>query len=73
MLSGKPKKERRSGLDRRQFSYDLYIPERRSGRDQRGDPLECHRIYIVTGASIDKVFHTPFFYKQIGTRKVIFR
>jgi len=35
MLSGKHKKERRSGLDRRQFSYDLYIPERRSGSDRR--------------------------------------
>jgi DNA-binding XRE family transcriptional regulator len=23
------------GLDRRQFSYDRYIPERRSGRDRR--------------------------------------
>lgn len=27
--------ERRSGIDRRQFSYDVYIPERRSGKDRR--------------------------------------
>ena len=26
---------RRSGIDRRQFSYDLHIPERRSGIDRR--------------------------------------
>ena len=27
--------ERRSGVDRRQFSYDVYIPERRNGKDRR--------------------------------------
>lgn len=26
---------RRSGVDRREFSYDLYVPERRSGEDRR--------------------------------------
>jgi hypothetical protein len=26
---------RRSGLDRRKFSYTLYVPERRSGYDRR--------------------------------------
>jgi hypothetical protein len=26
---------RRSGIDRRQFSYTAYIPERRSGRERR--------------------------------------
>ena len=26
---------RRSGVDRRQFSYDKHIPERRSGKDRR--------------------------------------
>lgn len=26
---------RRSGFDRRQFSYELHIPERRCGQDQR--------------------------------------
>ena len=26
---------RRSGVDRRQFSYDMHIPERRSGQDRR--------------------------------------
>ena len=28
---------RRSGIDRRQFSYDFHIPERRSGKDRRSD------------------------------------
>ncbi|MDJ0810961.1 MAG: hypothetical protein QNJ48_03270 [Desulfobacterales bacterium] len=28
-------KERRSGTDRRQFSYAAHIPERRSGKDRR--------------------------------------
>jgi hypothetical protein len=27
--------DRRSAIDRRQFSYHLYIPERRSGLDRR--------------------------------------
>lgn len=27
---------RRSGMDRRQFSYDAHIPERRYGQDRRG-------------------------------------
>ncbi len=26
---------RRSGVDRRQFSYDFHVPERRSGLDRR--------------------------------------
>ena len=26
---------RRSGIERRQFSYDFHIPERRSGKDRR--------------------------------------
>ena len=26
---------RRLGIDRRQFSYDFHIPERRSGQDRR--------------------------------------
>ena len=29
---------RRSGAERRKFSYTLYIPERRSGRDRRKKP-----------------------------------
>jgi hypothetical protein len=29
------KVDRRSGKDRRQFSYTAYIPERRSGTDRR--------------------------------------
>ena len=29
------KEDRRSGIDRRRFSYDAHVPERRSGRDRR--------------------------------------
>ncbi|MFO7559227.1 MAG: hypothetical protein R6X10_10390 [Desulfobacterales bacterium] len=28
-------KDKRSGLDRRMFSYSLYIPERRTDKDRR--------------------------------------
>jgi len=28
---------RRSGTERRQFSYKLHIPERRSGKDRRSE------------------------------------
>ena len=31
----KDNQERRIGIERRQFSYTAYIPERRSGRDRR--------------------------------------
>ncbi|MGD9033182.1 MAG: hypothetical protein PVJ69_20680 [Desulfobacteraceae bacterium] len=31
--------ERRSGLDRRQFTYTAHIPERRCGRDRRKHKL----------------------------------
>ena len=31
--------ERRSGLDRRQFTYTAHIPERRLGRDRRRHKL----------------------------------
>jgi hypothetical protein len=27
--------EKRSGIERREFSYDQHIPERRSGKDRR--------------------------------------
>jgi len=32
------KKNRRSGIDRRRFSYVSYIPDRRSGEERRGNP-----------------------------------
>ena len=37
---------RRLGIDRRQFSYDFHIPERRSGKDQRSskDRRQTQRI-----------------------------
>jgi len=34
-LSVRDRGGRRSGIDRRQFSYDACIPERRSGLDRR--------------------------------------
>ena len=33
----KTKAERRSGTDQRQFSYTVHVPERRSGKDRRGE------------------------------------
>lgn len=36
-LFGMENKEKRSGLDRRQFSYDTHIPERRSEKDRRNE------------------------------------
>jgi hypothetical protein len=29
-------RNKRSGIDRREFSYTAYLPERRSGKDRRG-------------------------------------
>jgi hypothetical protein len=33
--TSKDKGGRRLGIERRQFSYDEYLPERRSGKDRR--------------------------------------
>jgi hypothetical protein len=30
-----PNRDKRSGIERRRFSYDAHIPERRSGQDRR--------------------------------------
>ena len=38
-LLGAVQQERRFAIDRRQFSYADYIPERRSGKDRRGSAL----------------------------------
>ena len=35
MLSARDNRRKRSGLDRRQYSYDKHIPERRSDPDRR--------------------------------------
>ena len=34
-ISTKNRKEMRSGIERRQLSYDFHIPERRSGKNMR--------------------------------------
>lgn len=34
-ISTKIRKEKRSGIERRQFSYDFHIPERTSGKNMR--------------------------------------
>lgn len=33
--TGLGQRDRRSGIDRRQFSYAVHLPERRRGRDRR--------------------------------------
>ena len=45
--------ERRSGIDRRQFSYTDHIPERRAGEDRRsGLERRCGRDRRVTVEAI---------------------
>jgi len=39
-LFTKYNEDKRLGLDRRQFSYDKHIPERRSGKDRRTNLIE---------------------------------
>lgn len=39
MASVKDSKDRRSGIDRREFSYAVHSPEHRSGRERRKDFL----------------------------------
>lgn len=40
------KRDKRFGFDRRQFSYDEYIPERRSGEDRRRELDKRKKIRI---------------------------
>jgi hypothetical protein len=42
--------ERRSGLERRKFSYTLYIPERRNGQDRR----DCNDCCIPPSKNTDQ-------------------
>jgi hypothetical protein len=39
-------RERRSGIDRRQITYDLHIPERRSRKDRRSGTLGLSGIHF---------------------------
>ncbi len=34
-LSAKDEEDNRSGVDRRKFSYDIHVPEHRSGKERR--------------------------------------
>ena len=46
--------ERRLGLDRRRFSYDLHIPERRSGKERRiGKPVQTNHKSHAEKNSLD--------------------
>ncbi len=40
------RKERRIGLDRRQFTYDLHIPERRRAKDRRSAARSDNVVYL---------------------------
>ncbi len=50
---------RRSGIDRRQFSYLVHVPERRSGMDRRGGVDRR----ILKGAILDKAKERRRYYK----------
>lgn len=39
---------RRTGIDRREFSYSAYAPERRSGKDRRGNKDRRQEPRILT-------------------------
>ena len=48
------KGERRSGMDRRQFSYHGHIPERRSGQDRRNGAQRTKNVHLdKKGLSIE--------------------
>ena len=38
-LSIKDGEDRRSGMDRRKFLYDIHIPDKRSGKERRNGPI----------------------------------
>ena len=42
----KNNRDRRLGVERRKFSYDLHLPERRNGKDERsGDDRRAMKRY----------------------------
>jgi len=43
----KDNEESRTGIERRQFSYTAYIPERRSGKDRRNGFERISAIYRI--------------------------
>ncbi|MBU0993985.1 MAG: hypothetical protein KJ737_15935 [Proteobacteria bacterium] len=47
---------RRSGIDRRQFSYSGYLPERRSGEDRRNGKDRRAERHTKKKASTDENF-----------------
>ncbi len=53
---------RRSGIDRRKFSYALVIPERRSGRDRRTglDRRSVQQIRVKYDFERRRVFRAVF-------------
>jgi hypothetical protein len=45
---------RRSGIDRREFSYSCYVPERRLGRDRRRLVVDDPEAFGKTGEATEK-------------------
>ncbi len=43
-------RERRCGIDRRQITYDLHIPERRTGKDRRSGTVRLNSARFPMGS-----------------------
>lgn len=43
--------DRRTGIERREFSYTAYLPERRSGKDRRG--VSDHKNFLTNEIESD--------------------
>jgi len=60
---------RRSGIERRRFSYSDHIPERRSGRDRRsGKDRRCGDLEEAVHAEREKAWNS-----DTNSRKIIDR
>jgi len=46
IFSSAVRRERRSGIDRRQITCDLHIPERRSGKDRRSATVRLNGMHF---------------------------
>ncbi len=61
MLTRDNAKNRRSGIERREFSYSFCFPERRSGQDRRQGYERRKAGWIDTGRGPEKQHQRKFF------------
>jgi hypothetical protein len=69
-------KDRRTGIDRRQFSYDLHIPERRRLKDRRrtSEPAEAIQFSALSDGLVARLISDScHFHQEEETEALTYR